>query len=155
MVSNLVSFRNKVVTFEEILMYRKKTLDPNFKGAISSPLFEIVYLNKLNFKTFAFKTLREPLNNNFAVFYFQKNFYLLNAINEKIGILKAAGLVDYWISKDINPSFLHIKPENLGPQKLNLRHLLGCFEVWILGIFLGLIAFFLEMCYNKILQSHN
>lgn len=133
-------------------MYRKRTLDSSFRGAVSSPLFEIVYMNKLNFKSFAFKTLRESLNNNFAVFYFQKNFYLLNAINEKIGILKAAGLVDYWISKDIDPSFLHIKQENLGPQKLNIEHLLGCFELLFLGITLGLIAFSLEIIYKRITQ---
>ena len=140
------------MSFEDILMYRKKTLDSSFKGAISSPLFEIVYMNKLNFKSFAFKTLREPLNNNFAVFYFQKNFYLLNAVNEKIGILKAAGLVDYWISQDIDPSFLHIKQENLGPQKLNVEHLLGCFELLFLGIVLGIIAFSIEVSFKRIIE---
>lgn len=138
------------MSFDEILRYRKRTLDSNFKGAVSSPLFEIVHLNKLNFKSFAFRTLREPLNNNFAVFYFQKNFYLLDAINEKISILKAAGLVDYWIKKDIDPTFLHVKQENLGPQKLNIEHLLGCFELLLVGIILGLVAFSLEMSYNRI-----
>lgn len=143
------------MSFEEILMYRKRTLDSSFKGAVSSPLFEIVYMNKMNFKSFAFKTLKEPLNNNFAVFYFQRNFYLLNAFNEKIGILKAAGLVDYWISKDIDPSFLHIKQEKLGPQTLNIEQLLGCFELWFLGVFLGLIAFSFEITYKRIIKFYH
>lgn len=73
------------------------------------------------------------------VIYARKDFYLLAAINEKIDILKAAGLITFWSFKgnlnDVRGEMKH------PPPVLTLKHFSGSFHILFLGFIAGLLLF--------------
>ena len=126
-------------------------MDSNFNGVVGCSLDEVLYLNSLNYKTSTYKVCKEHLFTLQAVLLFQKNFYLVNAIDKTISELKAAGLVHFWISKYIDPKFLsNLKPvQDSGPKKLSVNHLLGGFEVWLCGLIAASVLFAYELIVVK------
>lgn len=124
-------------------------MDSNFNGVVGCSLDEVLYLNSLNYKNFTYKVCKEQLFTLQAVLLFQKNFYLVNAIDKTISELKAAGLVHLWISKYIDPKFLSILKPYLGPKKLSINHLLGGFEVWLCGLIAATVLFVYEILIVK------
>lgn len=81
------------------------------------------------------------------VIYTRKNFYLLKAINEKIEIFKAAGLIDYWYSLSFAKDFS--KREAHPPKILTLRHLSGSFQVLAGGCLVSLMVLMCELIVIK------
>lgn len=124
-------------------------MDSNFNGVVGCSLDEVLYLNSLNYKNFTYKVCKEHLFTLQAVLMFQKNFYLVDAIDKTISELKAAGLVHLWISKFIDPKFLSILKPYLGPKKLSFNHLLGGFEVWLCGLIAASFLFAYEILIVK------
>lgn len=132
--------------------YFKMTLNPNFKGAVTSSLDEVLYLNKINHKSFIYRVLPEYLYSFNYVIYFQKNSPYLNAFNTKMSLYKSAGLIDYWTSKYLNTMYLNIQAPNVGPKKLNLVQLQGGFQAWLIGCGISSFIFLLEFIRNKSMQ---
>lgn len=108
------------------------------------PLLEVIYANQQTYKNFIYKVLKEYLFDVQIVYYFPKNFHLIHAIDEKIGILKAAGLVSLWMDTYIDKSYLKILYKTVGPRKIKLEQLHGALEIWICGIVLSMFVFMLE-----------
>ena len=81
------------------------------------------------------------------VIYTNKNFYLLQAINEKIESFIAAGLVEYWHSLSYNEELL-TKQSN-PPKVLTFHHLSGCFYIWIFGCSVSFSALVFELMIDK------
>lgn len=78
-----------------------------------------------------------------VVIYMKKNSYLVKAVNEKIGTLRAAGLIDYWYTLSFRSDF---NKHQAKPRKvLSWNHLSGCFEIWGCGCLLSLLAFIGEL----------
>lgn len=77
------------------------------------------------------------------VIYTVKNFYLINELNEKIDIMRAAGLVEYWYSLQFSQQFSKNK-EN-PPKVLNISQLSGCFQIWAGGLIVSSGVFLLEL----------
>ena len=82
-----------------------------------------------------------------VVIYLKKNSYLVNAINDKIGSLRAAGLIDYWYSLSFtnNLNRKHAKPRKV----LSWDHLSGCFEIWAGGCLISSLTFVTEFIVKK------
>jgi len=81
------------------------------------------------------------------VIYTRNNFYLLKAMNEKIEIFKAAGLIEYWYSLSFTQDFS--KRAANPPKILTLHHLSGSFHVWAGGCLVSLFVFICELLTNK------
>ncbi len=75
------------------------TLDPSFRGVVFSYLTEVLYENLVHHKNFTLRICRESMQTTSFVFYFTKNFYLLSEFDDLIERFKAAGLIDYVMSK--------------------------------------------------------
>jgi hypothetical protein len=114
--------------------------DPNFKGAFSKTLTGALYLNQLNHNATMFKICREPYMTLPIVVYVQKDFYLLNEINEKILLFQAFGLIEHWHSESVDSKFLNVE-EATTLKALNVHHLWGTFQTWICGCFVGSLVF--------------
>lgn len=106
----------------------------------------MIYLNKLNQKNFTFNVCNEIIMTVPVVFYLHKNSFLTDILNEKIDDLKSSGLIDYWISKYLDPNYLHLKSSMQGPKILNFRELLGAFQLCSFGLFCATISFVIEHC---------
>jgi hypothetical protein len=94
-----------------------------------------------------FQICREPFMLVSIVIYTKRNFYLLQAINEKIENLKATGLIDYWYSLSFSKEFSNEKSNT--PKVLTFGHLSGCFYIWICGCFVSFLTFVLELTIDR------
>jgi hypothetical protein len=92
---------------------------------------------------------REVFKNIPAVIYTTKHFYLLEAINEKIELFKAAGLIEHWHSQTIDEKYLK-ENESGRPKVLSLKHLKSLFYVLFSGCVLSLVVFIVELVFRKL-----
>ena len=99
------------------------------------------------------KVCKELLLTYPVVIYTTKNFYLLESINEKLNLINAAGLIDFWHSQIVNSKFLKAREEKSN-KKLGLKHLNAVFYLFCLGLTVALIVFTLEVIgESKIFKS--
>lgn len=78
------------------------------------------------------------------VIYVKKDFYLLDALNEKVEILKAAGLIDFWHFRHVNKGVLNVK-DYLLPKVLTLGQLMGSFQILTFGCMVGCLTLICEI----------
>lgn len=82
------------------------------------------------------------------VIYTRKNFFLLDALNEKIDIFKTAGLIEYWFFKNYN--FVNVTAKRIeGPKKLTVDKLAGCFQILSFGCTISFVIFIIEVIIQK------
>jgi hypothetical protein len=87
-----------------------------------------------------------------VVLYVPKNFYLKDALDNKIEILQAAGLIDHWHSQIIDPRFMKIRESN-EPKGIKLETLSGCFYTWILSCTISFATFLGEAFIGKMTRK--
>lgn len=91
---------------------------------------------------------KEPLAVFQIVIYTRKDFYLLDELNQKIDILAAAGLIDYWRNQDFDFHNITTAKTNY-PEPLTIAHLSGCFTLWVWGCSVSFIIFIVEsICFK-------
>lgn len=138
-------FRSQIVQFDDYPRLQLKTLDASFKGGLILALLDVIYLNQKNYKNHTFNVLKEYLLDVQIVNYYPKNFYLVEPMNGKIGTLKASGLVQLWMTRYIDRSYIKIKQQQSGLRVMKVQQLLGGFEVLMIGSTLATIAFGIEL----------
>lgn len=102
----------------------------------------ISYLNSIKARNFTLKILNEALVTNQIVFYFTKNFYLVDEVNEKISQFKASGLLNLWMSK--YAAVPEIKSTDT-PTSLKVINLQGTFELFVYGLIIATTIFLIEV----------
>lgn len=122
-------------------------MDPYFKGAVCSTLDEVLSLNKLNWKNFTFRVLPEYLYSFKNGIYFHKNSPYIKPFDEIISSFQSAGLIEFWVSKYLDISYLNFKELTKAPKKLNLKELEGGIQLLIYGYSVSFLVFLLEIIY--------
>lgn len=84
-----------------------------------------------------------------VVIYTRKNFYLIDALNDLIESIKAAGLFDFWTFEEVDNDFLKQKDTSV-PKVLTTFHLIGCFHVLLTGCLVSLLIFLCELLVHKL-----
>lgn len=120
------------------------TTNPSFKGAMLRSVTGVLYSNQLNFNQTKSLMCKEIFMMFPVVIYVPKDFYLTEAINEKIEFLQAAGLIDYWHSEILDERLLKVQ-ESKEPKGIKLEYLSGCFFIWIIFCSFALVVFFGEI----------
>ncbi|KAL7017000.1 hypothetical protein ACKWTF_010218 [Chironomus riparius] len=116
------------------------------KNAILEVNSELLYQHSLkNFTNF--QICREYFMTVPIVIYTNKNFYLLQAINDKIEKLIAAGLIEYWHSLSYKKELLNHRPKP--PKVLTFNHLSGSFYILIFGCSVACLALVFELITYK------
>lgn len=87
------------------------------------------------------------------VIYTQKDFFLLDALNEKLGTLKASGLINFWHKQQV-PEDISSSNEFKLPKVLNLHHLMGSFQILIFGLVSSIFAFISELLLKLYTRVH-
>jgi hypothetical protein len=82
--------------------------------------------------------------------YFPKNSYLVEPFDTLLLQFQQAGLLNFWTSINEDKKFLEINADTREPRKLTLEHLSGPFQIWLVGCFISVTAFFMEMFWFKI-----
>ncbi|CRL04595.1 CLUMA_CG017663, isoform A [Clunio marinus] len=146
------SSRRKVHKYNDNEKYLKMTLDPNFKGGVCSSLDEVAFLNKKNYKNFSYLILPEDVYLFKYVIYFQKHSPYVKKFNEKISLFKSSGLLEFWFSKYMDLSYVHVKEPKMVPRTLNIEQLKGGFILWLCGCSISLFVFILEAIYSVVIK---
>ena len=118
--------------------------DSDFKGTMGRPLTNTLFFNQKVSKDKRRIICRETYMSIPLVILAQKNFYLLDAFNEKLDIMNQAGLIDFWYREDVKKSDL--KDEATKTRTvLSLTDFLACFQVLIFGLIASFIVFLIEL----------
>ena len=121
------------------------------KNAIFEVYSELIY-QFINKNLTSLQICREPYITIPTVIYTKKDFYFLQALNEKIEELKGTGLIEYWFSMQFVKEFGR---DDDSPKILTLNHLSGCFLILAGGCFISFIAFILELIIFKLKKRSN
>jgi hypothetical protein len=148
------NFRRKIILNEKDLIFNKP-LEEGVKAALMTLMTDITYRNQQTYKTFVLKVCREELMTVNIVMYFQKNFYLREAIDQKLSELNSNGILQHFIQKYSDERFNNIKFIQLGPRKLNMQHLFGIFNILLIGLAIALIIFTMEVFVSNIKRVFN
>lgn len=142
----IIFFRHEVISFDSVESKQQKALDSKFTGAVFNYYLSILYLNFLNQNNFSYQILNEPLITNEIVFYFTKNFYLIDEINDKVSHLKSGGFIKYLMSQNTKK---HSVKNEVVIQSLGMRHLHGIFEILFYGLLITAVTFVAEILHSK------
>lgn len=130
----------------------KISTDSGFNGALLRSYTGVLYGNQLNFNKTVSLICKEIFMMFPVVIYVPKDFYLTKAIDEKIEILQAAGLIEYWHSKIIDTRFVKIFASKQ-PRGIKLEYLSGCFYFWSISCFASILMFLGEVFAGKFKQK--
>lgn len=119
--------------------------NPSFNAASHGMRNSILYTNQISPAKDRMKVCKEVFLNVPIVMYTVKNFWLLEEINEKIKLLKAAGLIDFWNNQFIDKRRV-TKENNLDiePKVLKISQFYGGFGILTCGMLISFVAFMVE-----------
>lgn len=120
--------------------------DSRFKGAVGLPLLSALQksFDKNIHITPRYKICKDAIMMNTVVIYTRKEFFLVEIMNEKIEMIKSAGLIDFWQFQHFDKNILNVKISRV-PKFLNLNQLSGAFMILVWGFFLSLQVFVFEL----------
>lgn len=118
-------------------------MDPSYKAAYGVSLLELLYLNQLKNTDSRYKICKQVLLTIPVVIYTKKDFFLKEALDDKIEKMKSAGLVEFWLFSDVDKDFLNFKGKT-PPVILTISRLMGCFQILLIGLSIGCIMFLFE-----------
>ena len=144
LIKFLFNFRQEIIKYKVYNEYRKKTLNPSFKGAVATDMMNVAYFNKLHHKNKTLKMCKQYVFSAPLVFYFTKNFYLVKEFSLMTIYLKEAGVIGKWYSNFVEKKFEDFKEPKQGPRKLSFNHLLGGFQIYLFGILISAFVFGFE-----------
>lgn len=138
-----VEYEKRDPLLEHIINY------PSYKGAFGASLLDILYINQMRPVHDRFKICRETVLTIPVVIYTRKDFYLTEALDQKIEILVAAGLVEFWQFQDVDKQFLNYEQTN-DSQPLTIRQMKGSFQILLLGSIASIVLFLYELFKMKL-----
>lgn len=125
-------------------------VDASLKVVMGKSKDTVHYLNQISNTT---KTAfcKEVFMTIPVVVYTRQDFYLLNALNDRINELRASGLIDFWASLDIKRA--ENKPESPHPRTLKLEDFKGSFYIaiigWVVGVSTLVCEFIVRSFYER------
>lgn len=110
-------------------------------------LSTISYTNLIERHNFTFRICKEVLITNSFVFYFTKNFYLVDEFNQWIDIFYSAGIIEQIAGKYVDKNIIHLMKttQKNPPSALTYSNVEGFFTIFYCGCFLALISFVFEI----------
>lgn len=120
-------------------VYEKVRTDPNFNSAIINPMSKALYQNKALPIDSRYLVCRKIFKMLPVVIYFKKHFFLIDAMNEKIETIKAAGLVEFWHFQSTDRKFFKLQIIARA-ESLTFDQLVESFQVLVFGCSVGLIV---------------
>lgn len=86
------------------------------------------------------------MHDNPFVFYFTKNFYLVDEFNHLIQIFESVGLMDYIMTKYVDIRATQVEANS--PTPFNFSNIEGFFTLFYYGCVVALASFIIEILYG-------
>lgn len=119
-----------------------------FEGTLILGRYKVLHRNFINRDKFQLIICNERLMSISIVMYTQKNFYLMDALNDKISLFHSAGLINYWHPYEKQKLKIDTNPQ---PKSLTFHQLLGAFQILIIGNCISGIVVIIEIIAKKFL----
>lgn len=116
-------------------------------------MIKVIDANKRHRDSFSHKVCKEYLLTVNIVMYFQKNFYLVEAINENIWNFVSSGIMSHLIDRYVDMKYWQVKALDVGPQQLSYEHLEGVFNLWLYFLILTSVVFVFELLIPRCLLT--
>lgn len=124
--------------------------DSSFKGAFGRSFLRVIFNNLRKPRHLRDKICNEVFLTIPVVIYSQLDYFLLDKLNEKIEMLQAAGLIEFWHYKGIDKRILNDKDLNV-LKVLKVNDFMGCFQTILAGWLCGVIVLAFEVIINLVL----
>lgn len=128
-------------------MYGKKldeVMNPEFKGALLTSEDHLAYRNIQASPHRYYRHAPETVLTYNIVIYMHKQSCLVDSVDENVMYLVSGGLVQQWAQKFTDKVFLKYTPTSKAVG-LNMRQLLGAFQLLVTGLVLSAMLLILEM----------
>lgn len=103
----------------------------------------IFYENLINQKNFTLRICEEKMFTSLYTFYFTKNHYIVNELDELISNFQSAGLIDHIASKYVGLDLMN-KIEPQPPLPFTYNNIKGFFYIFFCGCAFALVSFISE-----------
>lgn len=113
---------------------------------------DVIHSNMEHKHSFFHRVCKESIYTVNVVMYFPKNFYLVEALNQKLNLFLSNGIVKHLIEKYVDMRYWNVKRANKGPQQLKLQHLQGTFNLWMILCCLSMLVLVMEIIVNAFHQ---
>lgn len=120
--------------------------DVNFHGAYMAIVQALDYFNFINFPNINVLKTKQDILMTPMCMYHGRHSSLVRPFDEQIGLYKANGLNEKWISIYKTPTF-H-QNDNIGPKQLSFDQISGVFIVCSMLLGVSIIFFILELASN-------
>lgn len=144
--------RHEVISNSARRSYNTKTLNPSFTGVVFNYLTPVLYENLIQRKNFTLKICKETMHTNSFVFYFTKNFYLVDEFNTLINTFESAGLIEQVMSKYVDMNLMKLSHKQ-PPSVITYDNIEGFFELFYYGCALALVSFMCEIIFGYVKQK--
>lgn len=125
-----------------------KTVDSNLKIALLTSVDHLAWRNIIVSPELYFHHASEVIYRNNIVIYMHKQSCLVNEVNNVLLNLMSGGLIQYFASTFINPSFLR-SPNASKTKSLNYDQLDGAFDLLEIGLLLSFVVFTIELTFTR------
>lgn len=105
--------------------------------------------NKQSVKNYTLKFCSERFLLNQRVFYFPKDFYLVEEINHQISVLSSNGILSYLISRYVDTDMLNVKTFDAEPLPITFNQVSGIFYVYGVCLAAAVVVFIIEKAFQK------
>ena len=142
--------RSIIAKPSDIADIRRNTLSADFKGAVVTSLDQVLYSNMLTHKNHTLNICKEEIFRFQYCIYFRKNSYLPRLFDDVIHSYIPNGLLSYYINLVVDLKYKKKKDQPMVPKKIQLRKLMGGFNILAAGLLLASLTFFLEILSKKV-----
>lgn len=154
-IADLKAFLKSTQSFRTIVMKSEadnifyRPLEDGVKAALLTNVNDVMYRNQKTYKNFTMKVCKQELITTNTVMYFQKSFFLKEAIDSMLDELLTAGIVSYWINKFADKRFLNWQDPDVKSNFLQMQHLHGVFHMGFIGLGIAVAVFIFEVMIER------
>lgn len=113
-------------------------------------MLNVIYSNMQHKHSFTQKVCKEYIWTDNMVMFFPKNFYLIEAINDRVSKFIDSGVMSHLVGKYVDLRYWHVKAFKNGPQKLKFEHLAGAFWLLLALLLMSVNVLVIEIFFDVI-----
>jgi tagatose-1,6-bisphosphate aldolase non-catalytic subunit AgaZ/GatZ len=141
-------FKRKRQASDDKQLPFSEEVDDTLRAAFLTTIDDVIYRNQKTHKRFILQICNERFSLINVVMYYPKNFFLKEAIDQRISELLSSGILHHWIERYIDDSYIDVKTGTERKQ-LSLNHLFGVFNILLIGYAIACICLIIEITMSK------
>lgn len=127
--------------------------DDSSKNSLLITAIELMDKNKkYSKKGFFLNVCKERRMSASIVIFLRKNLWLQSMFNKVIDDLQSSGLIQHAVEQFAQEKYFKMTEPIAERKKLSIDQLSGIFQIWLIGLGISILAFALEIAFDKYLR---